>query len=125
MGLAHKVGNQVTLSYRQESFTRIKERNSQRIAECVRKGKLNAAFKSAPVEFKQNSVILDVNGATQEIPNDYVWIFARGEPPNAFLKKIGVGFGLHDITSEASGEAKSAIRAKMGSPVLVGSGLVL
>jgi len=64
MGLAHQVGNQVTLSYRQESFTRIKERNSQRIAECVRKGKLNVAFKSGPVEFKQNSVILDVNGAT-------------------------------------------------------------
>ncbi|HEV2101380.1 MAG TPA: NAD(P)-binding domain-containing protein, partial [Candidatus Acidoferrum sp.] len=30
MGLGHQVGNQVTLSYRKEAFSRIKERNSQR-----------------------------------------------------------------------------------------------
>jgi thioredoxin reductase (NADPH) len=123
MGLAHQVGNKVTLSYRQEGFTRIKERNSQRIADCIRSGKVKVLFKSAPVEFKQSSVILDVNGATQDIPNDYVWIFAGGEPPTAFLKKIGVGFGSRDVTSEASAEAKQVIRARTGSPVLVGSGL--
>ncbi|MGA8765510.1 MAG: NAD(P)-binding domain-containing protein [Candidatus Acidiferrales bacterium] len=123
MGLAHQVGNKVTLSYRQEGFTRIKERNSQRIADCIRSGKVKVLFKSAPVEFKQSSVILDVNGATQDIPNDYIWIFAGGEPPTAFLKKIGVGFGSRDVTSEASAEAKQVIRARTGSPVLVGSGL--
>ena len=52
MGLAHQVGNKVTLSYRQEGFTRIKERNSQRIADCIRSGKVKVLFKSAPVEFK-------------------------------------------------------------------------
>src|SRR5229473_1164663 len=44
MGLAHQVGNQVTLSYRKDAFTRIKERNSQRIQECMRKGKLKVIF---------------------------------------------------------------------------------
>ena len=29
-----------------------------------------------PVEFKPDTVILDVNGTLQEIANDYVWIFA-------------------------------------------------
>ncbi|MGH9712839.1 MAG: NAD(P)-binding domain-containing protein [Candidatus Acidiferrales bacterium] len=112
MGLAHQVGNRVTLSYRKESFTRIKERNSQRVADCMRTGKVNVVFNSNPVEFKQNSVILDVNGVSQEIPNDYVWIFAGGEPPNAFLKKIGVGFGVRDMTSVGSEEAKLATRLK-------------
>jgi hypothetical protein len=42
----------------------------------------------------------------QEMPNDYAWIFAGGEPPTAFLKKIGVQVGLRDITSEGSKEAK-------------------
>ena len=112
MGLGHQVGNQVTLSYRKEAFSRIKERNSQRIEECIRKGKVKVVFNSAPLEFKPNSVILEVNGKAQEIPNDYVWIFAGGEPPTAFLKKIGVHCGEHDLTAEASKEAKAAKQAK-------------
>jgi thioredoxin reductase/Pyruvate/2-oxoacid:ferredoxin oxidoreductase delta subunit len=106
MGLGHQVGNQVTLSYRKEAFSRLKERNVQRIEESVRKGKLKVIFNSAPVEFRGNSVVLEVNARTQEIPNDYVWIFAGGEPPTAFLKKIGVGFGMRDMTSEAGKEAR-------------------
>lgn len=112
MGLAYQVGNNVTLSYRKEAFSRIKERNAPRIEECMRKGKVKVIFNSAPVEFKQNSVVLDVKGKLQEIPNDSVWIFAGGEPPTAFLKKIGVGFGMRDMTLEASNEAREATLAK-------------
>jgi thioredoxin reductase (NADPH) len=108
MGLAHQVGNNVTLSYRKEAFSRIKERNAQRIEECMRKGKLKVFFNSMPTEFKQVSVILEINGQRQEIPNDYVWIFAGGEPPTAFLKKIGVRTGMQDMTSAGSKEAKQA-----------------
>jgi thioredoxin reductase (NADPH) len=106
MGLAHQVGNQVTLSYRKEAFSRLKDRNSQRIEECLRKGKLKVIFNSVPAEFKQDAVVLEVQGKLQQIPNDFVWIFAGGEPPTAFLKKIGVGFGMRDLTLEASNEAK-------------------
>jgi thioredoxin reductase (NADPH) len=109
MGLANQVGNKVTLSYRKESFTRIKDRNEKRIQECIQKGKLNAIFNSMPVEFKQGSVILDINGKSEEMPNDFVWIFAGGEPPTAFLKKVGVRVGLHDMTAEGSREAKEAV----------------
>ena len=108
MGLASQVGNKVTLSYRQERFSRIKERNEKRVDEFIRSGKLKALFKSSPVEFKQDSVVLDVDGQIQEIPNDYVWIFAGGTPPTDFLKKIGVGFGRRDMIVEASGEARQA-----------------
>jgi putative YpdA family bacillithiol system oxidoreductase len=108
MGLASQSGNQVTLSYRSERFSRIKERNQKRIEEFMRSGKLKVLFNSTPVEFKPESVIVEVNGSRQEIPNDFVWIFAGGTPPNAFLKKIGVGFGARDLTLEASKEAKQA-----------------
>ena len=108
MGLAHQAGNQVTLSYRSERFSRIKERNAKRIEDCMRSGKLKVLFNSNPVEFKPESVVVDVQGIRQEILNDFVWIFAGGTPPNAFLKKIGVGFGAHDLTLEASREAKNA-----------------
>jgi thioredoxin reductase/ferredoxin len=108
MGLASQTGNQVTLSYRSEHFSRIKKRNQTRIEEFMRSGKLRVLFNSNPVEFKPESVVLDVNGGVQAIPNDYVWIFAGGTPPNAFLKKIGVGFGSRDLTLEASKEAQRA-----------------
>jgi thioredoxin reductase/Pyruvate/2-oxoacid:ferredoxin oxidoreductase delta subunit len=109
MGLANQVGNKVTLSYRKESFSRLKDRNEKRIQECIQKGKLTVIFNSLPVEFKANSVILEVNGKAQEIPNDYSWIFAGGEPPTAFLKKIGVQVGPRDTTAEGSKEAKQSL----------------
>jgi thioredoxin reductase (NADPH) len=108
MGLGRQKGNQVTLSYRQGSFSRIKERNAKGLEDCIRKGTIKVVFNSRPVEFKEDAVVLDVNGETYEIFNDFVWIFAGGTPPNDFLKKIGVGFGMRDMTLEASNQARQA-----------------
>src|SRR5258708_29324366 len=112
MGLASQVGNKVTLSYRQDRFTRIKDRNSRRIEECISKGKLTVLYRSMLVEVKEGSVIIEVAGSVQEIPNDYVWVFAGGKPPNEFLKKIGIGFGMQDLTLEASRGAKQEAAEK-------------
>jgi len=104
MGLALQPGNRVTLSYRKEEFSRLKERNMTRIHEFMRNGRVDVVFNSRPVRFTSESVILDVEGAAREIPNDFVWVFAGGEPPTAFLKKIGVAFGDRDLTLEAGRE---------------------
>jgi thioredoxin reductase/Pyruvate/2-oxoacid:ferredoxin oxidoreductase delta subunit len=109
MGLSNQVGNKVTLSYRKECFTRLKDRNEKRVEEHIQKGKIQAIFNSHPVEFTPTSVILDVAGKAQEIPNDFVWIFAGGEPPTAFLKKLGVRVGMRDMTAEGSNEAKQPV----------------
>jgi thioredoxin reductase (NADPH) len=100
MGLASQVGNTVTLSYRQAAFSRIKDRNAKRIEEFIRRGKVQALFNSNPVEFRQDSVVLERNGKQQTLSNDFVWIFAGGEPPTAFLQKIGVRFSDRDLTRE-------------------------
>ncbi len=107
MGLAHQVGNKVTLSYRKEAFTRIKDRNEKKVTEMIKSGKLKAIFHSIPVEIKEKSVLLEVSGIVQEMPNDFVWVFAGGEPPTAFLKKVGVQVGAKDLTAEGSKEAKA------------------
>lgn len=112
MGLASQAGNEVTLSYRSERFSRIKERNAKRLEEFIRTQKLKVLFQSNPVEFKAESVVLEVRGSTREVPNDFVWIFAGGTPPNDFLKKIGVGFGARDLTLEAGREARQATAAR-------------
>jgi putative YpdA family bacillithiol system oxidoreductase len=112
MGLGHQHGNTVTLSYRKDAFSRIKERNAKRIEECMRTGKVNVMFNSTPIEFKPDSVLMEVNGAVQELPNDFVWVFAGGIPPNEFLKKIGIQFGMRDMTAEATYEAHQARAAR-------------
>jgi thioredoxin reductase (NADPH) len=109
MGLANQKGNRVTLSYRKEAFGRIKERNAQRVQEYMRSGRVEVLFNSSPTEFHTDKAVLQLNGSTREIPNDYVWIFAGGEPPRAFLEKIGVKLGNRDMTREASNEAKHTL----------------
>src|SRR5579864_1802098 len=63
MGLAHQVGNEVTLSYRQERFGRLKERNIKRLDDCIRSGKISVLFNSSPLEFKPETVVLNVKGS--------------------------------------------------------------
>ncbi len=115
MGLANQRGNQVTLSYRKDSFSRIKERNAQRIEEYSRSAKLTVLFNSNPTEIREKSVVLDVGAESREIENDYVWVFAGGTPPTDFLKKIGIEFGMKDITLEAVKEVRQLIAA--GKPL--------
>jgi thioredoxin reductase (NADPH) len=106
MGLAHQRGNHVTLSYRREEFSRIKERNTQHLKEYTKSGKLQVIFNSQPTEIRPRAVLLEVAGQIREIPNDYVWVFAGGTPPSEFLQKAGVQVGLRDLTKEAGAEAK-------------------
>ena len=54
MGLAHQRGNTVTLSYRKDSFSRIKERNTQRLKDYLKKGNLKVVFNSQPVEIPED-----------------------------------------------------------------------
>jgi len=110
MGLAHQKGNRVTLSYRRDAFSRLKERNAQRLRETAKRGKLTVIFNSRPLEVREKSVLLDVAGKVQELPNDYVWVFAGGTPPNEFLRKIGIELGARDLTAESGAEAKLALR---------------
>ena len=112
MGLGNQTGNKVTLSYRKNEFSRIKERNRQRIEDSIRQGKVDVIYNSIPTEIKERSVVLEVGGEIREIPNDFVWVFAGGTPPNDFLKKAGVQLGMHDLTAEASMEADQAARDK-------------
>jgi len=112
MGLAEQTGNKVTISYRSGQFSRIKDRNVKRIEQCIASGKIEAIFNSNPTGFTVDAAVLDVQGVKREIPNDFVWIFAGGIPPYDFLKKLGIQFGMRDLTLEASGEAKQAAAEK-------------
>jgi putative YpdA family bacillithiol system oxidoreductase len=90
IGIASQQNNTVTISYRKDEFSRIKERNRQHLDEYLAKKRLTVIFNSEVQNIGEKEVLLATQEGVKEIPNDYVFIFAGGELPNAFLKKIGV-----------------------------------
>jgi thioredoxin reductase/Pyruvate/2-oxoacid:ferredoxin oxidoreductase delta subunit len=114
LGLAMQKGNQVRLSYRKSAFTRLKERNIQRLTKVIAEGRLNVIYESAPVEIRADSVVLDVAGAQVEIANDYVWVFAGGLAPDDFLRSVGIEYGPRDLTAQVVQEAAMAKPAAAG-----------
>lgn len=93
LGLALQRGNRVTLSYRRDAFSRLKKRNEDQVGDAVRRRRLELLLQSRPVEVREASVVLDVAGERRELPNDYMWVFAGGTPPGAFLERIGIAVG--------------------------------
>lgn len=90
VGLARQSGNKVTLSYRRDSFVRIKEKNEKNINELIKSKRINLVFSSEAREIKNESAILAKPDSVIEIPNDYIFIFAGGEMPAELLKKAGI-----------------------------------
>jgi len=101
MGLAHDRRNRVTLSYRKDVFSRLKQRNDQRIREYMRKKMIDVIFNSEPSEVRPDTVVLRVAGGHRELPNDFVWIFAGGTPPHAFLEGMGIQLGRQELSAAA------------------------
>lgn len=97
LGLANQKGNRVTLSYRGKELTRIKERNRERLMEAASRRRVKIELESNVQAIERDQVIISDRAAAQtRLPNDYVFIFAGGEPPYGLLKKLGVRF--HEST---------------------------
>ncbi|MDP1677033.1 MAG: NAD(P)-binding domain-containing protein [Bacteroidota bacterium] len=90
IGLASQNNNKVTLSYRKNEFSRIKERNRTHIDDFISRKKITILFNSEVKEIREDTVLLSTQNGELEIKNSYVYIFAGGELPNEFLKKIGI-----------------------------------
>ena len=84
--------NEVTISYRSNSFSRLKPKNLQKITDANLSKKIKIVFNSGVKEIKDTKVILTKNDSNSEIEikNDLVYIFAGGELPTQFLEKIGI-----------------------------------
>ena len=102
LGLAAQPGNRVDLAYRKPDFFRLKTRNEERLRAAVRDGRLSVRLSTEVRAIGPGTVILDAGGAETSLPNDWVFVFAGGEPPYPLLQRIGVRFGC------ASPEAAAA-----------------
>jgi thioredoxin reductase (NADPH) len=84
--------NVITISYRSNSFSRLKPKNLEKINEAASQGKIKIFFNSNVKEIKDKSVLLSINNDEEikEIENDIVYIFAGGILPTMFLEQIGI-----------------------------------
>ena len=84
--------NKVTLSYRSDSFSRLKPKNLEKINNASRGGKVKVILNSEVSEILDRSVILRVKDSVEPkvIENDLVYIFAGGILPTKFLEDIGI-----------------------------------
>ncbi|MCX6231627.1 MAG: NAD(P)-binding domain-containing protein [Bacteroidetes bacterium] len=84
--------NKVILSYRGDTFSRIKPGNSQNINDAIKNGSIEVKFNTNPVKIENESVtfINTKDNSEETIANDLVYIFAGGELPTEFLQKIGI-----------------------------------
>jgi thioredoxin reductase (NADPH) len=85
-------GNEVTLSYRNDSFSRLKPKNLERVGRAIQKRDVRVILSSNVREIKDDSVVLALAGEENfiSLQNDLVYIFAGGELPTKFLEKIGI-----------------------------------
>ncbi|MBM4165521.1 MAG: 4Fe-4S dicluster domain-containing protein [Ignavibacteria bacterium] len=95
VGLAQQLGNTVTISYRKDTLTRLKARNQANIQKYISEKKISLLFNSSVREIHEKCIDIDVAGTIRTLPNDYVFVFAGGELPFEFLKKIGIEIDLH------------------------------
>lgn len=107
MGLSVQKGNRVTISYRQAEFKRLKHRNEVRLQEMIAAKTRLVVFNSKPAEIREGSATLDVQGQAEQVPADYVRIFAGGTLPKTFLEGMGIAFGRQDLSAAAQTEAES------------------
>jgi thioredoxin reductase/NAD-dependent dihydropyrimidine dehydrogenase PreA subunit len=95
LAIAGQPGAKVTLSYRSEAFSRVKEKNRQGIKDAQERKRMRVLMESSVTSIEADRVNLKYKKEPVAIRNDVVIVCAGGELPTPLLKKIGVLFETH------------------------------
>ena len=98
--LGEEPGCRVTLSYRRESFSRIKRGNQERLDAAVAAGHVKLRTRTELAEILPDRVRLLTKGAPADatgevLPNDAVFVFAGGVLPTQLLVDAGIVLERH------------------------------
>jgi thioredoxin reductase (NADPH) len=104
LGLANQPGTTVSLSYRGETFSRLKDRNRAKIDAAIKDGCVAPLLRSTVREIRADVVVLDHEGATQIVPCDDVIVRIGGESPMAMLERLGVRMVTKELAPPSSAE---------------------
>jgi thioredoxin reductase len=95
LAIAQQEGARVTLSYRGEAFSRVKEKNRTLLQQARDAGRLRVLLPSTVERIESDRVHLVYQDKPVAIHNDDVLVCAGGELPTELLKKVGVLFETH------------------------------
>jgi thioredoxin reductase len=93
VALASQKDIEVTLSYRKPRLLRIKKRNADKIDALIAAGGVRFLGDSQPTAIQADTVSLETASGPAILPNEFVFIFAGGDPPFPLLREIGILFG--------------------------------
>jgi len=108
LGLAHQQGTHVTLSYRGEAFSRIKERNRTKLDAAIASGRVRALLGSEVQEIRRDVVVLRTANGPETLANDHVIVRIGGEAPYPFLERCGVRMVRKALSAEPDPAARLA-----------------
>ena len=102
-------GAQVTLSYRRDSFGRIKAGNQTRLGEYEQEGRVQVILSSSVRALGPGTVTLKTTDGPLELGNDTIFALLGAEPPTAFFEAAGI-----DILQPGS-EGMAALAGSRGT----------
>src|SRR5262249_4515765 len=81
MSAADVPGTTVTISYRKDSFGRIKPRNKTRLDDYAKQGRVTLILESTVTKISTRAVSIKAKDSTIEIENDAIFAMLGAEPP--------------------------------------------
>ena len=92
IALSQEQASDVTLSYRSEAFSRVKQKNRVLLEQQQSAGRLRVLLKSTVKHIHAHDVELQHDGAVHRYRNDAVIVCAGGLLPTALLQEVGIRF---------------------------------
>jgi thioredoxin reductase (NADPH) len=92
IALSQEAGTDVTLSYRSESFSRVKQKNRVLLDQQAQAGRLRVLLKSTVKQIDADTVELQHDGGVHRYKNDVVIVCAGGLLPTPLLQEVGIRF---------------------------------
>lgn len=117
--LAQESSAKVSLSYRGTELGRCREANRKKLGSLAAAGRIQAFLPSQVREIRAREVVLDRNGVTTRLPNDFVIVNIGGELPVEFLAKAGVS--MRRYHGEAPGQPRPGAEAAAGGDTALGA----
>ena len=92
IAVSERPGTEVTLSYRSAAFSRVKQKNRERLEAQHQAGRLRVLLESQVQRITPDQVQIQRHGESLSLRNHAVVVCAGGELPTPLLQKMGVRF---------------------------------
>ena len=90
LALAEQPGTNVHISYRRDTFSRVKPKNRHRLDEAVASGEVGVLFSTQVTEIREDTVTLANGDGPVQLPNHRLFVFIGGVLPTPFLESCGI-----------------------------------